>query len=73
MTSWLAFQPPSWPIPGMSKLAIYEVPVAVNEAGGVTKTTRFEIREVVKKFVDTYRQENPFAPKKLAESKEATD
>lgn len=73
ITGWFAFKPTDWKIPGVWKLAVYEVPIAVDEAGKVTKTTRFEIRQVVKKFVDTYRQEGAFAERKLVESKEVTD
>lgn len=73
ITGWLAFKPDKLDIPGVWKLSIYEVPVATDEAGKVTKTTKFEIRQVVKKFVDTYRSENAFSPSKLVETQEVTD
>lgn len=73
ITGWLAFAPPSDEQPGIWKLAVYEVPIATNEAGQVTKTTRFEVRSTMKKFVDTYKQDGMFSAKQLVESKEATD
>jgi hypothetical protein len=44
----------------------------VGDAGQVTKTTRFELRGVLKKFIDTYKQEGMFKPKVLVDSKEVT-
>lgn len=73
ITGWLAFKPTDWRIPGMWKLAVYEVPIATDDAGKVTKTTRFEFRQVVKKFIDTYRQEGMFSSPKLVDTKEVTD
>lgn len=73
LTGWFAFKPTDWRVPGMWKLAVYEVPVAVDDAGRVTKTTRFEIRQVVKKFIDTFRKEGAFSSPQLVDSKEVTD
>lgn len=73
LTGWLAFKPADWRIPGIWKLAIYEVPVATGKAGKVTRTTRFEYRFVIKKFAETYRQESPFAKPQLVESHEVSD
>jgi hypothetical protein len=73
VTGWLAFQPSTWPIPGVWKLAVYEVPVATSDAGAVTKTTRFELREVVKKYVDTFQQDSPFAERRLLKTTESDD
>jgi len=72
-TGWIVFKPASLGILGVWKLAIYEVPVATDEAGKVSKTTKFETRTVVKKFVDTYRRENLMAPDELVESQEVTE
>lgn len=73
VTGWVAFRPDSLEIPGMWKFSLYEVPVATDEAGKVTKTTNFDIRSVVKKYVDTYRSEDGFSAPKLVSSKEVTD
>lgn len=73
ITGWIAFKPDKLQIPGVWKLSVYEVPVATDDAGKVTKTTKFEIRQVVKKFVDTYRSENALSPSKLVDSQEATE
>lgn len=73
LTTWLAFRPPSVTVPGIWKLAFYEVPVAVDESGKVTKRTRFELRSVAKKFIDTYQADSPFSPVKLVKSEEVTE
>ena len=70
-TGFMVFAPPSLKIPGTWKLALYDVPVATDPAGKPTKTTRFELRSVMKKMVDTYRQASPFSQPKLVRSKEA--
>lgn len=72
ITGWLAFKPASMEIPGIWKLAIYEVPVKFNEAGQVTKTTRFEIRIKGKKFIDTYEEEF-MGKRRKVDSQEVTD
>ena len=58
-------------VPGMWKLALYEIPVATDAAGNVTKTTNFDLRTMVKKYVDTYQADNMFSPYKLVSSKAA--
>ena len=58
-SGYLLFRPTSMTMTGVWKLALYDVPVASDAAGHVTKTTRFEVRETVKKYVDTYYQESP--------------
>lgn len=72
-TGWLLMQPPSIQLPGTWKLALYDVPTATDPAGNITRKTRFELRTVVKKYVDTFRREGPFDPEKLVETKEVTD
>jgi len=44
-------------LPGNWKLAIYDVPTEVDESGKVTRTSRFEVVFIVKKFKDFYKQE----------------
>lgn len=56
--------------PGVWKYAFYELPVTVDDTGRPTKTTRFEVRFVVKKFVDTF-EVSLLGDKKLLSSKEA--
>jgi hypothetical protein len=69
--SWLAFTPPSAEDqPGVWKLGLYEVPVKTNDVGKTSKTTRFEFRYNVVKYVDTYLQKNWLATPELIESTE---
>ncbi len=69
---WVPFQAPSLGMPGVWKVAIYDVPVQVDETGRPTKTTRFEMRLVVTRLVDTYRRENAFAAPQLIGTQEIT-
>jgi hypothetical protein len=69
-TFWVPFNTPSLGMPGVWKIAVYDVPVRVDEAGRPTKTTRFEMRLVVTRLVDVYRRDNAFAPARLIETKE---
>lgn len=56
---------------GTWKYSFYELPVAMNEAGAVTRKTNFEFRLVSRKFVDTYRRESLLAKEVLTGSTEA--
>jgi len=47
----------------------YEVPVEVDDAGRVTKTTHFDMRTIVKKYVDTWQVE-AFKDDKLLNTEE---
>ena len=69
-TGYLVFHPTTIEMTGTWKLGLYDIPVKTNDAGKVTKTTRFEIRSVVKHYVDHYTQGNPFAPAVLKSSEE---
>ena len=73
VTGWMFFKPAKVLMPGTWKLAVYEVPVVTDDAGRVTKTTKFDLRTVVKKFVDTYRSEGMFSESKLVKSEEAPE
>lgn len=73
VTGWVAFIPASMSVPGMWKLAVYEIPTKVDDTGKVTKTARFEFRNNLKKYMDTYEQKDMFKPKVLIDSKEVTD
>jgi hypothetical protein len=46
--------------------------VRVDEAGRTTKATRFEMRVVATKFIDTYTRDNPLAQPRLVGTKEVT-
>lgn len=54
-TGYLIFSPQN-PISGVWKVALYEVPVATDRAGRVTRTTQFVIRSVLKHYVATYKR-----------------
>ena len=69
---WVAFNPPAADMPGVWKYAIYDVPVKVDEAGRTTKATRFEMRVVATKFIDTYTRDSPFAQPRLVGTKEVS-
>lgn len=58
-------------VPGTWKLALYEIPVATDAAGNVTKTTSFDLRTVTKKYLDTYQAANMFSSFELVSTKEA--
>jgi hypothetical protein len=55
---------------GTWKYSFYELPVLVDDTGKPTKTTRFEVRYIVKKFADTYQRDGAFSAEKLISSKE---
>ena len=69
-TGYLVFHPTSIEMTGIWKLALYDIPVQSNDAGKVTKTTRFEIRSMAKHYIDHYSQQNPLAPAVLTSSEE---
>ncbi|TAK04027.1 hypothetical protein EPO34_02620 [Patescibacteria group bacterium] len=73
-SGWIVFKvaPEIMSTPGTWKVALYELPIAVDDAGKVTKTTRFEIRSISKKFVDRYEQANMFAAPQLVGTDEVT-
>lgn len=72
-TGWLVFQPASNAMPGIWKLALYDLPTQTDPAGNVTRRTRFELRTVSTKYIDTYVRAGPFEPEKLTKSEEAKD
>lgn len=55
-TGFVVFRPQQ-PVPGVWKLAIYELPTQTNAAGQVVKTTQFEIRSVLQRYEATYETE----------------
>lgn len=69
-TFWVPFSPPSVELSGVWKYSIFDVPVQVDQTGNPIRTTRFEIRTVATKVVDTYRREHPWASPVLIGSKE---
>jgi hypothetical protein len=73
VTAWLAFHPPSADVPGTWKLALYELPVEMDDAGKVTRTERFEVRSIVKKFEDTFQADSPFEEARLVGTQELTE
>ncbi len=70
-TGYLMYKPHDTNIPGIWKLSFYELPVETNAAGAVTKTVNFDFRSVLKKYIDTYKQENAFAKPVKVSTEEA--
>ncbi len=54
-TGWIAFSTASINLPGLWKVAIYEVPVEVDAAGVPTKTTHFEFRAIAKAYEEVWK------------------
>ena len=71
-TGWLAFRPLDRAMPGIWKLALYELPVEVDATGNPTKTTRFELRSVATKYVDHYTKK-PFSQPVLVRTEELSE
>lgn len=73
-TGYMAFFVPrdSQLIPGMWKLALYEIPSETDAAGKVSKTVKFEVRTNVHKFIDTYQRKGLMAPPERIASEEVT-
>lgn len=69
-SGFVVFQPSAAAIPGVWKVAIYEIPSQTDKAGKVVKTVGFELRSIEQHFVDHYYQENAFAPAQLKNSEE---
>ena len=69
-TFWVAFRPASKLMPGIWKMALYDVPVSLDPAGRPIRTTRFETRISVKEVTRTYSRESLMATPKLIESTE---
>ncbi len=73
-TGYLMFHPANGgAMPGTWKFSFYELPVKTNDAGQPVKTTRFEIRTVLKHYVDYYRQDSVLAPPVLVRSEELSN
>jgi hypothetical protein len=73
VNGYMVFSPPSKQMAGVWKLAFYEMPVKTDEAGNVARTTRFELRTKVTKYVDTYEAENTFATPVLKSTVESNE
>jgi hypothetical protein len=58
------------PQSGTWRLALYDIPVNSDEAGNVTKTTRFEMRSIQKHYIDHYIQDSTFAQPRLQTTEE---
>lgn len=67
---WVPFAPPSVEMPGVWKYAIYDVPVKTDPAGRTVRATRFEVRTVATKLVDTFRRDSPWTPPVLVRTEE---
>lgn len=70
-SGFVVFKPATLNVPGVWKVAIYEIPAQTDEAGKVTKTTGFEVRSVETHYIDHYYQESAFAQPVLKNSEEA--
>jgi len=65
-SAWLAFNPRQTSlIPGTWKTSLYEVPIETDQAGAVTKTTRFELPTRIIKYRETYKSGGMFGSDKL--------
>lgn len=73
LSFWLAFSPPSLEMPGIWKLALYEVPIRVDGAGRPTRTTQFDMRIVAKQISETVAKSNFLDPGRVVERKETSD
>jgi hypothetical protein len=65
-TGYLVYKPADVTMPGVWKLAIYDLPVETNAAGTVVKTLNFELKSVAKMYKDTYTQEFLKPPVKIS-------
>jgi hypothetical protein len=72
-TGWVVFQPPAVTVPGTWKLAFYDLPTQTDPAGNVTRRTRFELRTVVVKYIDTFQTDGFLKPERLVKSEKAED
>lgn len=73
LSFWLAFSPPALEMPGVWKLAIYEVPVRVDPAGRPTRTTQFDMRVVARQITETIAKEHILDPGRVVERKDTSD
>jgi len=53
---YLIFKPATTGMAGVWKMSLYEIPIATDQAGRVTKTTHFDIRSIQKHYVATYER-----------------
>lgn len=71
-TFWVSFKPATRTMPGVWKVALYDVPVSLDPAGRPLRTTRFETRIAVKQVNETYRRDSLLATPQLLERTEVT-
>lgn len=71
-TFWAAFRPATRTMPGVWKIALYDVPVSLDPAGRPLRTTRFETRIAVKEVNETYRRDSLMAAPELLERREVS-
>ncbi|KAF0152904.1 MAG: hypothetical protein FD143_832 [Ignavibacteria bacterium] len=65
-TGYIYYKPQDWRIPGTWKLSIFDFPVETEASGVVKKAITFEMRSVVKKYIDTYKVEFMKQPEKVS-------
>ena len=62
VTGYVMFSPSQKSMPGIWRLSLYELPVKTDAAGNVAETVQFYFRTEAKRYVDTFRKQNPLAP-----------
>ena len=72
-TFWVPFRPASMEMAGVWRFSVYDVPVAVDQAGRATRKAQFDMRVAAKKFIDTYSQNSPLEPPRRVSSREVGD